>query len=1053
MLPYSPGNRGGGAGGGNDTRSIIKRVGCGRCRTVNLVSRRTFVFVFAAGLLGAALVLLLSAGDRDRSSSPSSSSPSTSATTGFKAKILSAAPRQQDQQELQGGGGGGGGGTSPSSTPETSGGIAEEEEGEGGDKPKITVRQAEGRGAGGGKVSVFVYDGVPELDHSWLVPCYRQVRDGVSPWQDETADMAQDMGEIWLHRAMLAHPWRVLNPEEADLFYVPMYPVLSMKLGSNRCGGKTHDELINTSVEYLALSSVYFRRFGGADHVLVCAWWNCRGVLGPKPRMLLRRTVVGINEKILGWTRWGCGLDKMVTIPYTASSVLTTSDMIGGRAAEDRDIPFFFVGTARSRPERQNLDVVTGMAEGSVIMLGNHQSDWGMNSTQYAAHISRSRFCFCPRGDTESSRRIFDAVAAGCTPIVTKASVAVLPFSEHVLNYSDFAVVVDPDAFTTRERVTKVVQDALSRSEAEVEQLREGGRRSMSALLYGVTMGKEMGDMRPFLGTATNFVRASYALAGGGGAEGEGRSADMWTCNRYDPMNDEMDAAPRTTAKLPPPAGATRQWLAETETIVNVERSLLLCAPPNTGSLQFRMLAKRMQGLPHWAVSNDRSLLFDREASGLELLDTTDGHLMEEIYRENGSGWIKIGLVRDPVTRLLSAYLDLADRWREALSPPRGTADDSAAGQSSNHDRRRLRQSPDKGELTGEDNDRHRQQGGRRDHAPLTGSEWDLLETIVDRRRRRWRRQRGPGPRQGEENERMAYEGLHDTGRGGSSGGGGVFGGEGGSGSRNEGTDNQGGANASGGRGAGWRLPQGERRDGADQRAKVNNDDGREVSPEQHPRRHREMEEEEERRFFWQGPGGRDGPGAAGEDGGDRSAVGGRGDGDGVGVPTFVEVVETLEADVWGGPVAFRPAVSLCGQRNSPFDSVIPFERLQKTSTELVKSLPGDIWEAFGKSGWGPEGQYAFMEFDYGRNARRRQGGPVGEEAQRPEGNDKDEPLPPRARDLFDGEDLCAWAEYYTDLETLETVGKIYELDYIYYRWYRLDSWRERLQACLAAKR
>ena len=38
-----------------------------------------------------------------------------------------------------------------------------------------------------------------------------------------------------------------------------------------------------------------------------------------------------------------------------------------------------------------------------------------------------------------------------------------------------------------------------------------------------------------------------------------------------------------------------RQWLRESETIVNEEHKLLFCAPPNTGSLQFRMLAKRMQ--------------------------------------------------------------------------------------------------------------------------------------------------------------------------------------------------------------------------------------------------------------------------------------------------------------------------------------------------------------------------------------------------------------------------------------------------------------------------
>lgn len=45
--------------------------------------------------------------------------------------------------------------------------------------------------------------------------------------------------------------------------------------------------------------------------------------------------------------------------------------------------------------------------------------------------------------------------------------------------------------------------------------------------------------------------------------------------------------------------------------------------------------------------------------SGLPLLDQSDVALMNRIFRDNGSGWVKIGFVRDPVTRLLSAYLDL----------------------------------------------------------------------------------------------------------------------------------------------------------------------------------------------------------------------------------------------------------------------------------------------------------------------------------------------------------------------------------------------------------
>lgn len=54
--------------------------------------------------------------------------------------------------------------------------------------------------------------------------------------------------------------------------------------------------------------------------------------------------------------RWGCN-ERLITIPYTASSAVTTPALIGGRPPEERNILFFFVGTARKRPERENLAV------------------------------------------------------------------------------------------------------------------------------------------------------------------------------------------------------------------------------------------------------------------------------------------------------------------------------------------------------------------------------------------------------------------------------------------------------------------------------------------------------------------------------------------------------------------------------------------------------------------------------------------------------------------------------------------------------------------------
>ena len=49
-------------------------------------------------------------------------------------------------------------------------------------------------------------------------------------------------------RALLSHPWRVLDPEQADLFYVPIYPVLSLKLErewGNPSQGRTKEEQID----------------------------------------------------------------------------------------------------------------------------------------------------------------------------------------------------------------------------------------------------------------------------------------------------------------------------------------------------------------------------------------------------------------------------------------------------------------------------------------------------------------------------------------------------------------------------------------------------------------------------------------------------------------------------------------------------------------------------------------------------------------------------------------------------------------------------------------
>lgn len=208
------------------------------------------------------------------------------------------------------------------------------------------------------KVKVYVYDD-PVFDNTDLIECYRQVT-GVVPWLHERFDMVQNLGDIWLHRSLISHPWRVNDPEDADVFFVPIYPFLSFHLmeWKYRECNVSHWERMASAIMYLNRKSTYFKRYGGADHAIICTWWNCKQALGRWHRMILRRAIIGVLEGVDHWTEWGC-LGRNVTVPYVASSTLTTPKVLGGVESHARRVPFFFAGTTRHRQERINLKVST----------------------------------------------------------------------------------------------------------------------------------------------------------------------------------------------------------------------------------------------------------------------------------------------------------------------------------------------------------------------------------------------------------------------------------------------------------------------------------------------------------------------------------------------------------------------------------------------------------------------------------------------------------------------------------------------------------------------
>jgi len=61
-------------------------------------------------------------------------------------------------------------------------------------------------------------------------------------------------------------------------------------------------------------------------------------------------------------------------------------------------------------------------------------------SFRYATELLKSEYCLHFRGDTTTSRRVYDAIAAGCVPVIVSDNTHV-PFTSSI-NWNAFTVAI-----------------------------------------------------------------------------------------------------------------------------------------------------------------------------------------------------------------------------------------------------------------------------------------------------------------------------------------------------------------------------------------------------------------------------------------------------------------------------------------------------------------------------------------------------------------------------------------------------------------------------------
>ncbi|CAN1225339.1 Probable arabinosyltransferase ARAD1 [Linum grandiflorum] len=224
---------------------------------------------------------------------------------------------------------------------------------------------------------------------------------------------------------------RVYDPEEAELFYVPVFSSLSLIVNTNRPGAPDpgySDEKMQDELEY-------WRRNNGRDHVIVAGDPNA-----------LYRVLDRVKNSVLLLSDFGRvrsdqgSLVKDLIIPY-AHRINSYNGLIG---VENRNTLLFFMGNRYRKDGGRIRDLFFQMLETENDVIIKHGTQSRENRRAATRGMHTSKFCLNPAGDTPSACRLFDSIVSLCVPVIVSDSIE-LPF-EDVIDYRKIAIFVGTKA-------------------------------------------------------------------------------------------------------------------------------------------------------------------------------------------------------------------------------------------------------------------------------------------------------------------------------------------------------------------------------------------------------------------------------------------------------------------------------------------------------------------------------------------------------------------------------------------------------------------------------
>ncbi|XP_004307567.1 PREDICTED: uncharacterized protein LOC101304329 [Fragaria vesca subsp. vesca] len=338
---------------------------------------------------------------------------------------------------------------------------------------------------------IYVYDLPPDFNSLLLegrhfkFECVNRIYDDLNStvWTDMLYG-----SQMALYESILASPYRTLNGEEADFFFVPVLdsciitraddaPHLSMQEHKGLRSSLTL-EYYKKAYDHIVEQYPFWNHSSGRDHIWFFSW-DEGACYAPKEiwnsMMLIHWGNTNSKHKHSTTAYWGDNWndissdrrgnhpcfdpEKDLVLPaWKSPDVNSLSSKLWARPHEMRKTLFYFNGNLgpaypNGRPEntysmgiRQKLAEEFGSSPNKEGKLGKQHAEdvivTPLRSENYHEDIASSIFCGVFPGDGWSGR-MEDSILQGCIPVVIQDGIF-LPY-ENVLNYESFAVRIRED--------------------------------------------------------------------------------------------------------------------------------------------------------------------------------------------------------------------------------------------------------------------------------------------------------------------------------------------------------------------------------------------------------------------------------------------------------------------------------------------------------------------------------------------------------------------------------------------------------------------------------